>query len=428
MIQDRNRFRGGMRRGTVTAGLVAALAAATVLGAGAVAQSPAVSGDITYWHHFTEENEMKGLEHAEQVFETDNPGAVVTSETVPNPDYMTKVVTAVQSGQRPDTAMISVDRLADMVEMGAVLPITDRVKAWEHYGDFSQAVWDGITYNGEIYGIPAFSFVDVLFYRSDWFEEKGLTPPTNWDEFQAAAIALTDPAQGRYGFALRGGAGGAGWAMKVLESFGVTWLDDSGQPAIDRDTLIRGLTYYTDLATTHQAVPPSTAGDGYSETVTGFKTGVTGMLFQSTGALADISTGLTAGEQFLSAPMPSGDGGPSGRMSALYNGMMSDANADAAWAWLTHWGRADAQIDFTKATGYFPPGTEAQQDPFIANDPIMAPAAMAAAAGVPETQFAGLPGFQADVLLPALQEVLTGQKTAEQAADDIIAGLADAVS
>jgi len=115
-------------------------------------------------------------------------------------------------------------------------------------------------------------------------------------------------------------------------------------------------------------------------------------------------------------------------MSALYNGMMSDANADAAWAWLTHWGRADAQIDFMKATGYFPPGTEAQQDPFIANDPIMAPAAMAAAAGVPETQFAGLPGFQADVLLPALQEVLTGQKTAEQAADDIIAGLADAVS
>ena len=41
----------------------------------------------------------------------------VTSETVPNPDYMTKIVTAVQANQRPDTAMISVDRLADMVEI-----------------------------------------------------------------------------------------------------------------------------------------------------------------------------------------------------------------------------------------------------------------------------------------------------------------------
>jgi multiple sugar transport system substrate-binding protein len=428
MYQGNKAPRRGRRRGLIAGSLVAALGAAAIVGSSAGAQSPAISGDITYWHHFTEENEMKGLEHAEEVFEADHPGTTVTSETVPNPDYMTKVVTAVQSDQRPDTAMISVDRLADMVEMGAVLPLTDRVKAWEHYDDFSPAVWDGITYNGEIYGIPAFSFVDVLFYRSDWFKEKGLTPPTNWDEFQAAAIALTDPAQGRYGFALRGGAGGAGWAMKVLESFGVDWLDDNGQPSIDRDALIKGLTFYTDLATKYAAVPPSAAGDGYTETVTGFKTDTTGMLFQSTGALADIASGLTPGEQFLSAPMPSGEGGPSGRLSALYNGMMSDENADASWEWLTHWGRDDAQIDFMKATGYFPPSTSAQQDPFIANDPIMAPAAAAAAAGVAETQFAGLPGFQADVLLPALQEILTGQKGVEQAADEIIAGLADAVN
>jgi multiple sugar transport system substrate-binding protein len=151
------------------------------------------------------------------------------------------------------------------------------------------------------------------------------------------------------------------------------------------------------------------------------------MLFQSTGALADISSGLTAGEQFLSAPMPSGEGGPSGRLSALYNGIFSDANEDAAWEWITHWGRDDAQIDFMKATGYFPPSSSAQQDPFIANDPIMAPAAAAAGAGVAETQFAGLPAFQSDYLLPALQEVLTGQKSVEDAADDIIAGLAESV-
>jgi len=357
MIQDKPQRHPGMRRGVVTVGAIGAIVAATVLGASALAQSPAISGDISYWHHFTEENEMTGLEHAVQVFEADNPGVTVTTETVPNPDYMTKMTTAVQSGQRPDTAMVSVDRVADLADMGAILPLTDRIKAWDGYANFSPAVWNGITYKDDIWGIPAFSFVDVLFYRADWFAEKGIKPPTNWDEFQAAAIALTDPAQGRYGFALRGGAGGAGWLMKVLESFGVKWLDENGQPAIDRDILIKGLRFYTDLATKYQAVPPSAAGDGYTETVTGFKTGQTAMLFQSTGALADITSGLTAGTQFLSAPMPSGDGGPSGRLSALYNGMSSDKNAEASWAWLTHWGRTDAQIDFMKATGYFPPST-----------------------------------------------------------------------
>ncbi len=317
MLQQRTGTGATRRHTRLMVGTLGAVLATASLGVGVAAQEPAPSGDITYWHHFTEENEMLGLEHAESVFETDHPGVTVTSETVPNPDYMTKIVTAVQSGQRPDTAMVSVDRLADMVEMGALLPITDRVKAWEHYDAFSPAIWDAITYEGEIYGIPAFSFVDVMFYRSDWFEEQGLTPPTDWDAFRAAAIALTDASQDRYGFALRGGAGGAGWAMKVLESFGVQWLDEAGQPAIDRDALIEGLAFYTGLATTDGAVPPSAAGDGYTETVTSFKTGGTGILFQSTGALADISSGLTAGEQFLSAPMPSGPGGPSGRLCAL---------------------------------------------------------------------------------------------------------------
>ena len=85
------------RREIAMIGASGAMVAALAFGASVAAQSPAVTGDISYWHHFTEENEMLGLEHAEQVFETDNPGIVVTSETVPNPDYMTKMVTAVQA-------------------------------------------------------------------------------------------------------------------------------------------------------------------------------------------------------------------------------------------------------------------------------------------------------------------------------------------
>jgi multiple sugar transport system substrate-binding protein len=133
------------RREIATIGASGALVAALAFGAGAAAQSPAVTGDISYWHHFTEENEMTGLEHAEQVFEADNPGITVTSETVPNPDYMTKMVTAVQANQKPDTAMISVDRVADLVEMGAVLPSPERVMACEHYDDLSPALWAALT-------------------------------------------------------------------------------------------------------------------------------------------------------------------------------------------------------------------------------------------------------------------------------------------
>ena len=42
----------------------------------------------------------------------------------------------------------------------------------------------------------------VLYYRADWFEENKLKPPTTYDEFIAAAKAITRP--DRIGYALRG--------------------------------------------------------------------------------------------------------------------------------------------------------------------------------------------------------------------------------
>ena len=61
---------------------------------------------------------------------------------------------------------------------------------------------------GKIYGVPAFTFVDWMYYRKDWFDEAGLAPPATMQDFAAAAVKFTDPAKGRYGFGMRGGPGG----------------------------------------------------------------------------------------------------------------------------------------------------------------------------------------------------------------------------
>ncbi|MEJ7901474.1 MAG: hypothetical protein WKF63_06470, partial [Thermomicrobiales bacterium] len=54
------------------------------------AQDDALSGDLTYWHHFTSDSEMLGLEQATASFAEAYPNITITSENIPNADYMTQ--------------------------------------------------------------------------------------------------------------------------------------------------------------------------------------------------------------------------------------------------------------------------------------------------------------------------------------------------
>jgi len=43
--------------------------------------------------------------------------------------------------------------------------------------------------------------------------------PETLAEFRTAAIALTNPAKGQYGFAMRGGSGGGGFIVQALHAY-----------------------------------------------------------------------------------------------------------------------------------------------------------------------------------------------------------------
>src|SRR6187397_476918 len=98
------------------------LGAATVVAAGtglrrssAWAQDDAISGDISYWHHFTSDSEMEGLEQVTTLFATEYPNVTVTSENIPNADFMTQFTTAAVGGSLPNTTMAAAERIPDML-------------------------------------------------------------------------------------------------------------------------------------------------------------------------------------------------------------------------------------------------------------------------------------------------------------------------
>jgi multiple sugar transport system substrate-binding protein len=393
----------------------------------AFAAAQDLSGTVNYWHHFTSETEFKGMERVIAMFKEKYPGVELVQENIPNADFMAKFTLAVQAETRPDTTMIAADRLPDMLAMGGVVDLTERINNWELKEFFPENRWEGITVDDKIYGIPAFTFVDWMYYRKDWFDEAEIAVPTTFEEFREAAIALTDVDNNRYGFGLRGGGGGQGFLIDMLESYGSPIIDADGNAAIDRDKAIEALTFWSGLYTTDKVVPPSAPEDSFQQIMTAFRTGQTAMVWHHTGSLVDITTSLEPGVQFATAVKPAGPVEHVSRVSYLYNGLMKEDNADAAFAWVAFWGENDPAIAFLEETGYFPVTEAVASDARITENPIYKAALDSVAIGRKPVAFVGAPGWAGEVALPAFQKILVGDYSVEEAVDEMIIGLEDAL-
>jgi multiple sugar transport system substrate-binding protein len=407
------------RRSTLKLGS-ALLASTALVPHAAFAQSKS----INYWHTFTSQSEQAGLDEVMKLFAAAHPDISVTAENIPNPEFMAKITAAVVANTRPSVTMVASERFRDLLAMGALTDLTDRVASWERRADFADARFDSITADGKVYGVPGFAFVDWIYYRKDWFEEAGIAVPTTLAEMYDAAVKLTDPAANRYGFGLRGGPGGQNIIINMMEAFGSPVLHADGTIGLDREAAIAGITYWADMA--KNAAPSSAPNDGFRQVIEGFQTGQTAMIYHHTGSYQDIASKLEPGVQFGTMAIPAGPVNRVARLAYAYNTITKPEDADAAWEWIKFWGEPDAAVAFLEKTGYFPASTTAAADERIGGNPMYAAASDTLGFGIPQPSFPGAAGWAESTVLPAFQRVLIGEATPEQAVDEMISGLAEA--
>lgn len=378
--------------------------------------------NINYWHHFTSPTEFKGLERVVKLFQERYPDITLTQENIPNPEWMSKVTAAVVSGSKPDTAMVTADRAFDMVNMGGLIDLTEKITDWEKYKLYDDKTWTGVTVNEKLYGLPLFTFVDWMYYRKDWFDEAGIAgPPQSFEEMTEIAVKLTDPSKNRFGFGLRGASGGQSLILDVLKAFGNKIVED-GKPAMDRQKTLQALEWYSGLFTNLKVAPPSAPNDSYRQIMEGFKTGQTAMIWHHTGSLTEIRTAMPEGS-FMTAMRPAGPAERFARVTYQFNGIMNPERQDAGWDWLTFWSEPDAGIALLEETGYFPSNPEVAKDPRIQSNPIYTAAVETVKIGQLPVRFTGGPGWEETVVLPEFQKILVGQTTVADATDAILSGL-----
>ena len=390
----------------------------------AIARPAGAATRVGYWHHFTPP-EAKGAGEVAARFGTRNPELTVASEAIPQPDYLTKVTAASVSGSLPDTGMVTGFRFGDFVGLGALTDLSARVAGWPGRSAFAEAAWGPATREGKVYGIPSTSFVSWMWYRPDYFAEAGVKVPDTLEEFLQVAIKLTDPGRNRYGFGMRGGAGGAQYLIETIMAYGSPIVRDN-RPAMDRAKTLEAVRFYSELFTRYKVTPPSTPNDSYRQIMDGFKTGQTAMIWHHTGSVTEIIPALGR-EKAATAIRPRGPATRFAQVEYLYNGVMNPRAQDAGWKWISYWAEPEAALTFLDATGYFPASRTAAQDPRILNDKLYDAARDTLTFGAQLPSFSGFDNWSAQVVLPAFQTLLVGQSSVERTVDVILRGLDDAL-
>lgn len=169
-------------------------------------------------------------------FEEEHPNVEVKTVYAPWNQYKQKVWTLCQAGECPDVMGMEVTWAESFDRMGFLKDLkplytasSDEFKA--HYRPSWLMYWKGRAVMGYLYTM-AYSVV----YNAKMFREKGIEPPSNWEEFKDVLRAFHDPKAHKFGAALP-------FAMKSSAHFGYylfwTHLIQAGGHMVDENGLAR---------------------------------------------------------------------------------------------------------------------------------------------------------------------------------------------
>jgi multiple sugar transport system substrate-binding protein len=240
-------------------------------------------------------------------FNIGHPGIRIVIETIPLNDYHDKLVTALSSGAGPDAARFKDWWLGEFAEAKLLQSLSPYINRWSGRNDVIANLWNTgkIPGNKNIFMLPHQFITFYLYYRADWFKEAGIKPPVTFDEFLAAAKALTDPSKNRYGFGLRGGGGGQDQWLAFMVAGGARLVDNKGNIVINNPKAVEVNQWYIDLFRKHKVAPPSSPTDAYAQVTGAFQAGNTAMMAHHVGSSVMMTDKL--GGKVGVLPIPAAD-------------------------------------------------------------------------------------------------------------------------
>lgn len=381
----------------------------------AVDDKPA-TGTVELW---TQGADGAKLPEMFEEFKKDNPDVEIKMTEVPGEEFASKMTAAITAGTVPDLVYIFTENQAGLLATGGFDPVPEGLVDED---DFFEAIWNNSVVDDTAYGVPWYSYANMLIYRKDLAEKAGVEAPKNWDEQLEFGKALK--AQGvEFPFALAVNydqytAGQVN--VMAVQNGGSMISDDLSEWTINDPKVVEALEYWSGLVKDGLS---SADGPEFLDTVPWSSEGKNGAIVDGGPWFAswfDDANGAGWGAEHLAyAPNPVG---PSGDAASTAGGgswfVPSDGeNKDAAWKFVRFMSEPSSQVKWYEIFKNMPALKAAWDEPEMKGDPLLESVRESLEVGVSQPN---VPTWSqvGEVIGQQIERVVRGDVSAKEALDE----------
>jgi len=201
---------------------------------------------LEFWELSVGEELMRSLLDR---FERQNPGVKVRFQQLSWDYGLDKIITSIAAGNPPDVVELGTDWVPQFSSSGVLSDLTPELEPVK-----SQfLLWDTVTFNDRLYGIPWLAGTRILFYNRELFSKAGLNPdrpPTTWKDLLHAAKAVHKLSPNIYGIGLHVGEPYSPWQefLPFVWGNGGEVLDKGWtRCTLDQPPVVEALIFYQSL-------------------------------------------------------------------------------------------------------------------------------------------------------------------------------------
>ena len=376
---------------------------------------------INFWHHYSAqsaENEtlMNVLIPA---FEAENPGIKVNAVSHEWAELHDKVLVSANSNALPDVARCDIAWLPEFQKMGILVALDEEMADFANVsGQLLDSAMSTAMIGGHYYALALNTNSKIVFYNTAMLEAAGVEVPATMDEWVEAVKKLSgENANGQQVWGWNEPAL-AGWNIcPFIWSFGGSLTNEDQTAAtgyINSPATVKAIETFAELVKAG-GITGFNAGD--IPMTDGFGTGRYAMMLEGPWKSAELA-GAYPDVAYGTAPIPAGEGGSISVLGGEDIAMFNSANKEAAWKFMQFMTSEYAETEMAKC-GQIPVNKAAlESDTVKAAD--YAPFIEAIQTAKARPTVAAWSEMDNDLQV-AMNAVVTGEKTAQEAMDELAA-------